>query len=87
MAKCNDWWKTSPIIGRVVTKDYTLRNPKTGEACRIRPSRTEKVVEVVKIEDHRFYVTNRDFVAAKKCEPLIISDIMVKRFIPVRRRK
>ena len=72
-SRCKRPWETMPIIGYVETKPLKL-NGTTLE------SETHPVVEIAEKAGHTFYITNKSYEPERKCEPLVITDILVKKY-------
>lgn len=78
---CNDWWKNATIIGRVTTRPiHGLR----GSTIK---SSSHEIVKITESDGHKFYITNESYEPERKCEPLVIVDILVKKYTPKRRRR
>lgn len=81
MPHCNDWWVSAPIIGTVTTKP--IRNRADGKI--FAKSSKHQIVQITESSGHRFYITNESYEPERKCEPLVIVDILVKKYKPRRK--
>ena len=72
-SKCRRPWETMPIIGYVETKSLKLNGTTLkGE--------THPVVKIAEKAGHTFYITNKSYEPHRKCEPLVITDILVENY-------
>ena len=72
-SKCKRPWETMPIIGYVDTKPLKI-NGTTLEG------ETHPVVKIADLAGHVLYVTNKSYEPDRKCEPLVILDILVENY-------
>ena len=76
-------WETQPIIGKATTKKLRL-NPNTKKTF---GGETYSVVDIISINGHKAYVTNKSYEPGRKNEPLIIMQSLAKKYTKKRSKK